>query len=74
MTPSQYVKAHGLPSLTYVAERVGKPQQTLDNWYRENFSLFEVVVAGVKIMDDMGDLWNLFKAKVDIERQNDGKN
>jgi len=47
MTPSQYIKAQGLPSTAYVAKAVNKPVQTIDNWYRDNFAVFEAVVAGV---------------------------
>lgn len=47
MTPSQYIKEQGLPSLKYVAGKIGKPPQTLQNWYNNNFALFEVVVAGM---------------------------
>ena len=51
LTPSQYIKSKGLPSTKYVAEAVNKPAQTLNNWHRDNFALFEVVVAGVKALD-----------------------
>lgn len=47
MTPSKYIKSQGLPSTAYVADKVGKPVQTIDNWYHNNFALFEVVVRGV---------------------------
>ena len=50
MTPSQYIKAQGLPSTKYVADKVGKPAQTIVNWYHANFALFEAVVAGVRSM------------------------
>jgi hypothetical protein len=46
MTASKYIKARGLPSLAYMSRRVNKPPETLNNWYRDNFSLFEVVVLG----------------------------
>jgi hypothetical protein len=47
MTPSKYIKSQGLPSTAYVADKVSKPAQTINNWYHNNFALFEVVVAGV---------------------------
>ncbi len=47
MTPSKYIKAQGLPSLSYVADKVNLTRPTLYNWYNNNFALFEVVVAGV---------------------------
>ena len=46
MTASKYIKARGLPSLAYVSGMVNKPPETLNNWYRDNFALFEVVVLG----------------------------
>lgn len=49
MTPSTYIKAQGLPSTAYVAAKVGKPVQTIDNWFKHNYALFEIVVAGVMI-------------------------
>lgn len=52
MTPSQYIKAQGLPSTAYVAKKVGKPAQTICNWYHNNFALFEAVVAGVKVGEE----------------------
>lgn len=51
MTPSKYIKSQGLPSTAFVADKVGKPVQTIDNWYHNNFALFEVVVAGVLAKD-----------------------
>lgn len=48
MTPSKYIKAQGLPSLAYVADKVGKHPDTIHNWYHKEYALFEVVVAGVK--------------------------
>ena len=52
MTASKYIKARGLPSLAYVSGMVNKPPETLNNWYRDNFALFEVVVAGVEVMQE----------------------
>lgn len=46
MKASGYIKAKGLPSLAHVARMVNKPQQTINNWYRDNFALFEIVVLG----------------------------
>jgi len=47
ITASEYVKSYGLPSVTYVARKVGKHPQRLFEWYHGNFALFEAVVAGV---------------------------
>lgn len=49
MTPSQYIKAQGLPSLVYVAFKVNKDPRTLYKWYEDNYPLFEAVVLGVKV-------------------------
>lgn len=51
MTPSQYIKAQGLPNLQYVADKVGKHRDTLDNWYHKEYALFEAVVIGVWKLD-----------------------
>ncbi len=51
MTPSQYVKSKGLPSLAHVAREADTPIRTLFDWYHKRFTLFEVVVAGVKYKD-----------------------
>lgn len=59
MTPSQYIKEQGLPSLKYVAGKIGKPPQTLQNWYNNNYPLFEVVVAGVYKLDVDSSLQNI---------------
>lgn len=47
MTASRYIKSQGLPSVAYVADKVGKHRDTINNWYHNNYALFEVVVAGV---------------------------
>ena len=52
MTPSEYIKAQGLPSLAYVAREAGVIERTLFNWYHNKNKLFQVVVAGVPIPDD----------------------
>jgi len=72
MTPSQYIKAQGLPSLVYVAGKVNKDPRTINKWYDDNFALFEVVVAGckykvlqdVKLREAMGEeMWAKIKGK-----------
>lgn len=55
MTPSKYIKAQGLPNLQYVADKVGKHRDTLVNWHRDNFALFEAVVAGVVFQEVQND-------------------
>lgn len=46
MTPSQYIRSKGLPSLVHVANKVKKDPRTLYKWYHNNFALFEIVVKG----------------------------
>lgn len=55
MKPSEYIKSKGLPSTKHVAKAVNKPYQTLNNWHRDNFALFKVVVAGVKALEEAKD-------------------
>ena len=47
MSASQVVKQAGLPSLEWLAKKIGKPSQTLRNWHRESPALFRAVVNGV---------------------------
>lgn len=47
MTPSQYIKSQGLPSLAYVAKEAGVNARTLHNWYHSKNKLFKVVVSGI---------------------------
>jgi len=47
MTASQAAKAAGLPSLKWVAMKIGKPTSTLRNWYRHYPTLFEAVINGL---------------------------
>lgn len=47
MSVSEYVKAQGLPSAVYVAEKANINRQMLYKWHRDNFALFEAVVSGV---------------------------
>ena len=47
MSASKYIKSKGLPDLQYVADKVGKHRDTINNWYHKEYALFEVVVAGV---------------------------
>jgi len=72
MTPSQYVKSQGLPSLAHVAREVRKPERTLFNWYHNNFALFEVVVDGLVyqyIMKDCeGKNWRKMTQRIGHER------
>lgn len=46
ITASQTVKAHGLKSTRYVAEKIGKHEITLINWFKNNRKLFDIVILG----------------------------
>lgn len=46
MTASEYIKAKGVKSLALVARKVGRTPQTINNWYKDDFALLEIVVLG----------------------------
>ena len=46
MKPSDYIKAHGLPSLAHVAREADVSERTLNNWYHKRFKRFEIIVLG----------------------------
>lgn len=46
MTPSEYIKAQGLPSLAHVARMTGWDRRTLYKFHDTNFPRFEIIVAG----------------------------
>ena len=46
MKASTYIKDHGLPSLAHVAKIVNKHPDTINNWYKKEFDLFEIIVLG----------------------------
>lgn len=46
MTPSQYIRSKGLPSLVYVAGKAGKDPRTLYKWFNDFYNLFRLVVLG----------------------------
>lgn len=52
MTPSQQVKAAGLPSLAVVSSLTGKARSTLNDWHRDQPKLFKVVLEGCKAITD----------------------
>ena len=59
MTASKHCKALSGLSLAEVSRRIGKPRQTLENWYRDNPALFEVVCRGClysPLDSDIGDI------------------
>jgi len=59
MTAAKYIKAQGLPNLRYVADKVGKHRDTINNWYHHEYALFEAVVAGVYKLDVDASLRNI---------------
>lgn len=40
MKPSEHCKASGLKGLNHLSEITGQSVQTLTNWHRDNFALF----------------------------------
>ena len=46
---SQYIKAQGLPGVTYVADACKIDRQLLHTWYHKRFALFEIIVLGCVI-------------------------
>ncbi len=46
MTASNYCKANGIKSLTFLAKELGVDRRTLQNWYNDNRLLFKCVVIG----------------------------
>lgn len=55
MTPSEYVKSHGLRTLAFVAKESGCQVRTLNNWWHTKHKLFITVVRGVKLREYDGD-------------------
>lgn len=51
-SPSQQCKAAGLPSLAYVCKVAQVHPDTATRWFHNKPSLFRVVVAGVKAIDE----------------------
>lgn len=47
-TPAKYVKAHGLPSLQYVADKSQTPRDTLARWFTDRPERFKAIMIGVK--------------------------
>lgn len=56
MSASQAAKEAGLPSLKYVYVRANVKARTFNNWYYSNRKLFDVVVAGVKSLNEQGEV------------------
>jgi len=46
MSASEYVKGQGLKNLQMVSHMTGVRRETLNNWYKDKFRLFEIVVEG----------------------------
>jgi hypothetical protein len=44
MKPSEHCKIAGLKGLNHLAELTGQSVQTLTNWHRDNFKLFEAAL------------------------------
>lgn len=52
MSASKTVKAIGLPNLKYVTDKANVKRSTFNGWYHSNRQLFDVVVAGVKAVEE----------------------
>ena len=49
MTLSQYVKTNAPGwNVRKLAERIGKPEQTLRNWWRDSPEIIRLMVAGLE--------------------------
>jgi len=46
ISPSQYAKSQGLKSLKQASEITEKPIRTLQDWHKDQPTLFRVVIAG----------------------------
>jgi hypothetical protein len=47
LTAGQHVKTKGIKNLKVISEKIGKPRQTLENWYADkggNRKLFDFIV------------------------------
>ena len=44
MKPSEHCKIAGLKGLNHLSELTGQSVQTLANWHRDNFKLFEAAL------------------------------
>lgn len=51
VNPCDKVKQIGLPSLEYVAEKVGIPRRTLHDWSTTRPKAFKALLVGVFFMD-----------------------
>lgn len=52
MTASKSAKDAGLPSLKFVYMQANIEKSKLNRWYHSNRQLFDVVVAGVKSLQE----------------------
>lgn len=52
-TPSRYVKSRGLKSISQISNETGVSAQTLDNWFKNKRDLFDVVVDGMLMRQDV---------------------
>lgn len=49
MTPKKTCQAFGLESVTELAQAVGKPPRTVQNWFNSEPALFNAVLLGVAV-------------------------
>lgn len=51
MSASKAIKAIGLPSLRYVADRIKSNPNQLHYWYKNKPERFNAIIHGVKVLD-----------------------
>ncbi len=56
LTASQKVKAAGLKSLLQLSEMTGVSPQTLTNWYKDKPELFDVLIDGALVQQNIPEL------------------
>lgn len=49
---SKYIKAHGLPSVVYVAKRAGISRELLHKWFHTRPLVFRLLVIGCAAEDE----------------------
>jgi len=62
MSASKYIKSQGLPDLQYVADKVGRHRDTINNYYNNDFEFLEILVAGVLAKDTEASIMKGIKA------------
>lgn len=53
MKCSEYIKSKGVKSLAFLAEESGASERTLQNWYEKKRKLFDTVIDGVRLREEI---------------------